>query len=94
MMPSIRLGTGRDLKHCVRTLEQTYEQDGTHRRPTPTRTLTDTWPSQTHSHAADGHRLSDAIFDYIEGWYNTRRLYSYLGYLSPAQYESLIHQVG
>jgi transposase InsO family protein len=65
-----------------------------HRRPTPTRTLTDTWPSQTHSHAADGHRLSDAIFDYIEGWYNTRRLYSYLGYLSPAQYESLIHQVG
>lgn len=36
--------------------------------------------------------LRRAVFDYIEGWYNTRRLHSSLGYLSPAQYESLIHQ--
>jgi hypothetical protein len=28
---------------------------------------------------------------YIEGWYNTRRLHSSLGYRSPAEYESLIH---
>ena len=28
-----------------------------------------------------------AIFRWIEGWYNRRRLHSTLGYLSPAQYE-------
>ena len=32
-----------------------------------------------------------AVFNYIEGWYNTRRLHSSLGYLSPAEYESRIH---
>ena len=35
--------------------------------------------------------LRAAIFDYIEGWYNTRRLHSSLGYMSPAEYEALIH---
>jgi transposase InsO family protein len=35
--------------------------------------------------------LQRAIFSYIEGWYNTRRLHSSLGYLSPAQYEAVIH---
>ena len=35
--------------------------------------------------------LRTAIFDYIEGWYNTRRLHSSLGYLSPAEHEA-IHQ--
>lgn len=29
-----------------------------------------------------------AIFDWIEGWYNTRRRHSALGYLSPAAYEA------
>jgi transposase InsO family protein len=33
---------------------------------------------------------TSAIFDYIEGWYNTRRRHSTLGYLSPAHYESTI----
>ncbi len=33
---------------------------------------------------------TSAIFDYIEGWYNTRRRHSALGHLSPAQYESTI----
>jgi len=37
--------------------------------------------------------LRRAVFDYIEGWYNTRRLHSSLGYLSPAKYEALIHQI-
>lgn len=27
------------------------------------------------------------IFDYIEGWYNTKRMHSSLGYLSPMEYE-------
>jgi putative transposase len=31
-----------------------------------------------------------AIFEYIEGWYNTRRRHSSLGYLSPATYETTI----
>jgi transposase InsO family protein len=35
--------------------------------------------------------LRRAIFEYIEGWYNTRRLHSTLGYLSPAQYEAIHH---
>jgi putative transposase len=35
--------------------------------------------------------LRVAVFDYIEGWYNTRRLHSSLGYMSPAEYEALIH---
>jgi len=32
--------------------------------------------------------LRARIFDYIEGWYNTRRRHSALGYLSPAVYEN------
>ena len=28
-----------------------------------------------------------AVFDYIEGWYNTRRRHSALGYLSPLMFE-------
>jgi transposase InsO family protein len=45
------------------------------------RELIDTrvWPTRTSLHRA--------IFDYIEGWYNTRRLHSALGYLSPTSYE-------
>ena len=35
--------------------------------------------------------LRAAVFDYIEGWYNTRRLHSSLGYRSPAEYEAAIH---
>jgi putative transposase len=35
--------------------------------------------------------LRRAVFDYIEGWYNTRRLHSSLGYRSPAEYEAHIH---
>jgi transposase InsO family protein len=41
-----------------------------------------TWPTRKVA--------TSAIFDYIEGWYNTRRRHSTLGYLSPAQYESTI----
>jgi transposase InsO family protein len=36
--------------------------------------------------------LRRAVFDYIEGCYNTRRLHSSLGYMSPARYEAQIHQ--
>ena len=32
-----------------------------------------------------------AVFDYIEGWYNTRRRHSGIEYLSPMEYERL-HQ--
>lgn len=33
--------------------------------------------------------LRRAVFDYIEGWYNTRRLHSSLGYKSPAAFEAV-----
>ncbi|MEU9581052.1 IS3 family transposase [Streptomyces chilikensis] len=45
---------------------------------------------------ADGHVWSSkaaartAIFEYIEGWYNVRRLHSSLGYRSPADYETAL----
>jgi putative transposase len=35
--------------------------------------------------------LRRCVFEYIEGWYNARRLHSTLGYLSPAQYEAVHH---
>jgi hypothetical protein len=35
--------------------------------------------------------LRRAVFEYLEGWYNTRRLHSSLGYLSTAQYEAIHH---
>ncbi|WP_157620859.1 IS3 family transposase, partial [Saccharothrix sp. NRRL B-16348] len=41
------------------------------------------WPTRTRAHKA--------IFEYIEGWFNTRRLHSSLGYLSPAAYETTRH---
>ena len=38
------------------------------------------WPTRTAAHKA--------IFNWIEGWYNTRRRHSTLDYLSPAAYEA------
>ncbi len=32
------------------------------------------------------------MFEYLGGWYNTRRLHSSLGHRSPAEYEATIHQ--
>ena len=37
------------------------------------------WPTRA--------RARSAIFEFIEGWYNRRRLHSSLGYLSPSAYE-------
>jgi len=49
------------------------------------RELIDTrsWPTRSGLHRA--------VFEYIEGWYNTRRLHSTLDYLSPVQYEAHHH---
>ncbi|HEX8628778.1 MAG TPA: IS3 family transposase, partial [Catenuloplanes sp.] len=38
------------------------------------------WPTHTAAR--------QAIFEYIEGWYNTRRRHSSLGYLSPTAFEA------
>jgi putative transposase len=51
------------------------------------RELIDTRPWQTRA------TLRDAVFEYIEGWYNTRRLHSSLGYLSPADYEAFVERI-
>ena len=40
-----------------------------------------TWPTRAQARRA--------IFDYIEVFYNRRRLHSTLGYLSPAEYEAI-----
>jgi putative transposase len=49
------------------------------------RELIDTraWPTRAGLHRA--------VFDYIEGWYNTRRLHSSLDYCSPAEWEHIHH---
>jgi len=41
------------------------------------------------SELASVTELRRAVFNYIEGWYNTRRLHSSLSYLSPAQWEAV-----
>ena len=38
------------------------------------------WPTR--------RELQTAVFAWIEGWYNRRRLHSTLGYLSPVGYEN------
>jgi putative transposase len=37
---------------------------------------------------ATRRELETAVFAWIEGWYNRRRLHSTLGYLSPLDYEN------
>jgi transposase InsO family protein len=37
------------------------------------------WPTR--------QELQSAVFDYVEGFYNSRRLHSTLGHVSPAEYE-------
>jgi putative transposase len=44
-----------------------------------------TWPSRD--------QLANAVFAFIEGFYNPRRRHSTLGYLSPADYEAQ-HRAG
>ncbi|WFE66011.1 IS3 family transposase [Micromonospora sp. WMMD714] len=46
-----------------------------------------------HRQAWPTHQAArQAIFEYIEGWYNTRRRHSTLGYLSPAAFETTSSQ--
>jgi transposase InsO family protein len=33
------------------------------------------------------------LFEYIEGYYNTHRKYSSIGYLTPSQFETKFHSV-
>jgi transposase InsO family protein len=44
------------------------------------------WPTRARAH--------QAIFEWIEGWYNTRRRHSTLDYLSPAAYEATAYTNG
>ncbi len=49
------------------------------------RELIDTRPWPTRA------GLRRAVFNYIEGWYNTSRRHSTLGYMSPAHFEAVNH---
>ncbi|GAA4211537.1 integrase core domain-containing protein [Microbispora amethystogenes] len=40
------------------------------------------WPTRAAARSA--------IFEFIESWYNLRRLHSSLGYVSPATYEACV----
>lgn len=42
-----------------------------------------------HASWATREGARTAIFEYMEGFYNRKRLHSHLGYLSPAEYEAL-----
>ncbi len=43
-----------------------------------------------HRHSWPNRRTArTAIFEYIEGFYNTRRRHSALGHLSPSEYEEV-----
>ena len=45
--------------------------------------------ARQHFHSLAAARL--AVFDFIEGFYNTHRRHSALGYQSPAAYERRAH---
>lgn len=53
------------------------------------RTLTKYPPLESSSSGEDTNRevVRGAIFEYLEGFYNRRRLHSALGYKSPVSYE-------
>jgi transposase InsO family protein len=38
-------------------------------------------------------RVKHAVFEYIEGYYNIRRLHSTLGYVTPSEHEELFWKV-
>jgi putative transposase len=42
-----------------------------------------------HCHYATRQEAQDDVIDYIEMFYNSRRKHSYLGYISPNEYEAL-----
>jgi transposase InsO family protein len=41
---------------------------------------------------ADQQQAATTVFEYIEIWYNRKRLHSSLGYRTPAQMEQLLNQ--
>lgn len=46
-----------------------------------------TFPRFLRCFAAAAYELRSAVFDYIEAFYNRRRLHSSLGYKTPAEVE-------
>jgi putative transposase len=59
--------------------------------------ITESFFATLETELLDRHRFQSisaarmALFDYIEGFYNTKRRHSALNYLSPAQYERKWH---
>nr|WP_269453581.1 IS3 family transposase [Selenomonas ruminantium] len=44
---------------------------------------------QTFIHTLDFNHAYSLIFEYIEAFYNTKRIHSHCGYLSPDDFEKL-----
>ena len=44
-----------------------------------------------HLHFDTRAKAKLAIFDYINGWYNPKRIHSKLGYVSPNEFEARNH---
>jgi putative transposase len=42
----------------------------------------------TEKRFTNAHEVQKAVFEYIEMFYNTKRMHSALGYLSPKEYEN------
>lgn len=87
----------RDAVTLLKPWEGRYGPGSDHRqshRSDPTERSCDTRPGTRillsgHPRAAAFTRSRRAVFSYIEGWYNTRRLHSLLSYLGPAQWEAV-----
>lgn len=45
-----------------------------------------------HLHFATRNSAELVVFDYINGWYNSQRIHSKLGYMSPNEFEAVNHE--
>ena len=67
-------------------VQQPHDDTGDHRREF--RTSSSRRVRRVLARYRTRDEAENAIFTYIDGWYNTRRIQKELGYLSPDEYET------